>query len=326
MRSILAQDWITVRGVGNTTTVTQSEAEWLDLEPYSDCVLWVEVAEATNNSFIYFETAPAAVESLFQPIELIGAVASPTPIVRKIYANVVQGFSLARFLRWKVVNSGAGVFDVTFRVHVTVSPGIRDAFSPLNLPGLLLWLRADLGTVLSGADVVTWQDQSGNGNHVGQSVSGSRPRLNATIGGKPAIDFSTSRFLENTATNLISTGGQPYSVLTVAQNGSGALLTLRRSTKYSASMFFIQTDTFVHGDGIDPLANVKVPNTSAITQSAVSAFKSCHRYNGAAFGLPQTYLNGALQSIIGGSRTAPPPASSSAPTPRRSSGTASSPR
>jgi hypothetical protein len=113
MRSILLQDWTTVRGVGNTTTITQSEADWLDLEPYSDVVIWVEVAEATGTPYVLFDTAPVAIEALFQTIDFVPGIASATPVIRKVFANVVQGFPLARFLRWRVLSQSAGTEQLT---------------------------------------------------------------------------------------------------------------------------------------------------------------------------------------------------------------------
>jgi hypothetical protein len=53
-----------------------------------------------------------------------------------------------------------------------------DAFSPMSLGGLRLWLRADAGIATSAGDhVVHWQDQSGQGNHAAQTVGVSIPRL-----------------------------------------------------------------------------------------------------------------------------------------------------
>src|SRR5689334_5521125 len=102
-----------------------------------------------GNLQLTFETAPADQESLFKAIDTITlTAASSTPIVRKIYMNAADGVStptLARFLRWKLSSPGGGTWDATFRIHVSVSESVRDAFLPLNLPNLLLWLRADLG-------------------------------------------------------------------------------------------------------------------------------------------------------------------------------------
>lgn len=38
-------------------------------------------------------------------------------------------------------------------------------FSPADITGLSLWLKADAGVTLSGSNVTAWADQSGNGNN-----------------------------------------------------------------------------------------------------------------------------------------------------------------
>jgi len=38
-------------------------------------------------------------------------------------------------------------------------------FSPIDIAGISLWLKADAGVTLSGSNVTAWADQSGNGNN-----------------------------------------------------------------------------------------------------------------------------------------------------------------
>lgn len=50
------------------------------------------------------------------------------------------------------------------------------SFSPDDLSGLDLWLKADAITGLSDNDaVVTWSDESGNGNDLSQAIAANRP-------------------------------------------------------------------------------------------------------------------------------------------------------
>ncbi|MTI89591.1 MAG: DUF2341 domain-containing protein [Balneolaceae bacterium] len=62
------------------------------------------------------------------------------------------------------------------------------------ISGLDVWLRADLGLITSGSEVVTWEDQSGNGNdYTGVSDAGTRPTTVASSGAlnsQPAVDFA----------------------------------------------------------------------------------------------------------------------------------------
>ena len=67
--------------------------------------------------------------------------------------------------------------------------GGEATFSPANLSGLSLWLKADAGVTLSGSDVTAWADQSGNGNNASSSP-GTRPTfVSPFLNGKPAIEF-----------------------------------------------------------------------------------------------------------------------------------------
>ncbi len=69
------------------------------------------------------------------------------------------------------------------------------AQSPLSgIPGLTLWLRADVGVVTNGPgdSVTTWHDQSGNGYDATGAV-GSKPTVNSnSLNGLPAIKFNTT--------------------------------------------------------------------------------------------------------------------------------------
>ena len=70
------------------------------------------------------------------------------------------------------------------RRHRTATP-----FAPTNLTGLSLWLKADAGVTLSGANVTVWADQSGNGNNASAN-SGQEPTfISSFSNSKPAIEF-----------------------------------------------------------------------------------------------------------------------------------------
>jgi hypothetical protein len=73
-------------------------------------------------------------------------------------------------------------------------------FSPSNIAGLSLWLKADAGVLDDGGaaainndSVGTWQDQSGNGFHVSQDTSGYYPVYKTGIvNGQPVIRFTST--------------------------------------------------------------------------------------------------------------------------------------
>jgi hypothetical protein len=78
-------------------------------------------------------------------------------------------------------------------------------FSPANLSGLSIWLKADAGVTLSGSNVTAWADQSGNGNNAVGSDTLPTLQSNA-INGYPAIRFNnieeTSKFIISNNFNL----------------------------------------------------------------------------------------------------------------------------
>lgn len=76
------------------------------------------------------------------------------------------------------------------RLHccTTSSSGSPDAEVPTT--GLKLWLRADQGVVSSGAQVSSWQDQSGNANHATMATASRQPSLiTGALNGKPVLRF-----------------------------------------------------------------------------------------------------------------------------------------
>ena len=67
-------------------------------------------------------------------------------------------------------------------------------FRPPSVPGNILWLRADMGITLNGADVAGWADQSGNGNDAAQGVAADQPAFEAAGGpnGTPCVTFDAA--------------------------------------------------------------------------------------------------------------------------------------
>lgn len=65
------------------------------------------------------------------------------------------------------------------------------AWSPLSIPGLYVWHRADNVTLVTG-DVSVWPDLSGNGRDSTQGTAANRPTWlssEAKFGGRPALRF-----------------------------------------------------------------------------------------------------------------------------------------
>jgi hypothetical protein len=84
------------------------------------------------------------------------------------------------------------------RRHRTATP-----FAPTDLTGLSLWLKADAGITLSGSDITSWADQSGNGNN---ATATDTPTLSTVIG-KTFVDFAGGYF---SGSELLTT---PYATI-----------------------------------------------------------------------------------------------------------------
>jgi hypothetical protein len=133
MFSYVLQDFTTIRGNSTTQTITQSESEWLNLGPFQDVSIWLDIREVfitSGNTNVQFnlQTAPIKDEFLFVNMETSpfqATVALTAPKVRVITLDQLALSSspinvpLGKFVRWQLVASGAtGVWDATFRIVV----------------------------------------------------------------------------------------------------------------------------------------------------------------------------------------------------------------
>jgi hypothetical protein len=108
-----------------------------------------------------------------------------------------------------------------------ITPG-GGSFSPAQIAGLKLWLKADTGlfqdspgttAAVANADPVgLWKDQSGQGNDVLQATSTMRPTLRLAVqNGQPVVRFDgVDDFLQKAALAL----AQPLTVFAVAKVGA----------------------------------------------------------------------------------------------------------
>lgn len=153
-------------------------------------------------------------------------------------------------------------------------------FSPTDIDGAVLWLRADLGVTLDGSgNVSAWADQSGNGNDVTQTSASSRPSYDDSVealGGQPAIHkiSGTSGTLESVS---------PASTFNFLHDGTGGTIAM----VYEA---------------VTPAANSQLYQTqSTISSSSVGSFSHTQTdddnqwgiANGSAWAVLQTATLGA---------------------------------
>jgi|GEM_PF-928572 prepilin-type N-terminal cleavage/methylation domain-containing protein len=78
------------------------------------------------------------------------------------------------------------------------------SWSPTELPGLLLWLKADslFSSLVDGDLVTTWSDSSGNNNHATGSGTGRPTYQTAELNSWPTVQFDGSNDVLNFTTAL----------------------------------------------------------------------------------------------------------------------------
>ncbi|WP_020402056.1 DUF2341 domain-containing protein [Gracilimonas tropica] len=92
-----------------------------------------------------------------------------------------------------------------------------------SINGLEVWLRADVGVVTSGSEVVTWQDQSGNNNDfTGVADANNRPTTVASssfLNNQPAINFAGNgdHFEDSDGENYIN-GSSEFTIFLVLKS------------------------------------------------------------------------------------------------------------
>ena len=138
----------------------------------------------------------------------------------------------------RVWHNGTHVYPSSAQVNTQT--GAPAAFSPLDLGGAVLWLRADTLTGLpDGAAVAAWGDMSGAGNNVTQGTAAQQPTYRANvISGKPVVRFDGGDVLSG-ATNLNLTAG--LSIFFVSKN---------RVRKNYNGIFRLGPDTTITGSSV----------------------------------------------------------------------------
>ncbi len=123
--------WTTMRGASTVAAITQSEAQWLDLQRFQDIVAWLEVKNITagrsnEQSMTTYQTAPTKDESLFQPV--IAAI-NYEGVLLKVSPGLMLSASVpnARWLRWVLSATGAPTssWDATFRLWIAANLGLN---------------------------------------------------------------------------------------------------------------------------------------------------------------------------------------------------------
>jgi hypothetical protein len=124
----LLQDWVTIRATNSggptITSVPQGSSGWIDVGDYEDFSFFLDIRELTNgaNQTIFYETSPSEQESSFR------SMASFTPAVGQRVTRILSANAAippARFIRWRCGVSGAGDWDITFRIWLAAYPWVK---------------------------------------------------------------------------------------------------------------------------------------------------------------------------------------------------------
>lgn len=106
------------------------------------------------------------------------------------------------------------------------SGGVVSVAAPKTIPGLQLWLRADLGVTLNGSNVSAWADQSGNGDanrNAVQATGAQQPPFvasSASYGNQSVINFTSSTGLVTGTWSAALT--QPFTVFLIGHTTDNA--------------------------------------------------------------------------------------------------------
>jgi hypothetical protein len=120
------QEFITIRSVSSSTTVTQSESGWLDLYAFEDIVAFLDVKQFTlgggTNVTMSYEHAPTKDDSFFVPAVTAFNLANGLTVTKMLMSGG-SVTPISRFLRWKLTVTGAPTttWDATFLVWIAAN-------------------------------------------------------------------------------------------------------------------------------------------------------------------------------------------------------------
>lgn len=186
-------------------------------------------------------------------------------------------------------------------VSGSLGGGAAPVFSPADIAGLQLWLKADAGAGTNDGDAIaSWTDQSGNTKHATQATGTKRPTYKTNIqNGKPVARFDGGDAL---VTPSITLGA--FTVCVVFSASANGFIYEQSATANSNNGSYLYTD---------------ITQTSQIYRAAVQSGKSraanwgigstwrvvTQRFGG-THATNQLWINGTLQTMSDGSFTSDP--------------------
>jgi len=137
MYSLVLQDWVTISGFGSSSVI-QTEQDWLDMTPFQDLVAWIDVRDATSGTTIFLETAPSRDDNLFVSMNTGGYSLNPIVSATPLVASLLMGQAtvpIAALLRWRI-SGVVGTWSTTFRILVCGNAPGLDLSSAAEAPSV----------------------------------------------------------------------------------------------------------------------------------------------------------------------------------------------
>jgi len=148
-------------------------------------------------------------------------------------------------------------------------------FLPSAVPGLIQWLRSDIGiTIATG--VGAWTDLSGSGNNVSQANTTKQPAYNSSdpaFNGWPSLSFTaaSSQLLQTSSFTIL----QPFTIIAVGSGtGNGVIL----GDGGGAVAFYVQSGTLRAYAGT-VLASTSTPVSPAVLGAVINGATSSVYFN-----------------------------------------------
>lgn len=122
--------------------------------------------------------------------------------------------------------------------------GAPVGFTPLQLPGLKLWLDASQITgLVDGDPVATWSDLSGNGNHATQATGSKRPTYKVNIvNGRPVVRPDVVDDILDAANGDLPQPNTVFVVASVNDNAASKNLFATATGAKENTLFFSSTE------------------------------------------------------------------------------------
>jgi hypothetical protein len=121
-RSVLLQNWITVRGATTTTDVRQDRSGYADLAGYKDLVVYLEVSDLSGRPLLAYETSPTNDDVLFLNLDTAAFIPVVGVAAPKIFRFTSPlGAVMSRYVRWRLPASSGAPWSLTFRVWLSAN-------------------------------------------------------------------------------------------------------------------------------------------------------------------------------------------------------------